>query len=132
MTLEEKEIIEIGDSRHENTFYDLKDLLFLSLQTITPPSCTDSKPGWSSCFFWGMPVTNPGTIPKQGPLFQTLQVPSPGDAFEVIYALSLPTDVALLFEETGTGFNPELLLPLDRIQFYDDPGQVALLMEHLA
>lgn len=53
---------------------------------------------------------------------------SPGDAFEVIYALSLPTDVALLFEETGTGFNPELLLPLDRIQFYDDPGQVALLM----
>lgn len=50
------------------------------------------------------------------------------DAFEVIYALSLPMDIAGLFEETGTGFNPDLLLPLDRVPFYENPGQLALLM----
>ncbi len=50
------------------------------------------------------------------------------DAFEVIYSLSLPTDIAALFEETGTGFNPDFLLPLDRIPFYENLGQMALLM----
>ena len=49
------------------------------------------------------------------------------DAFEVIYSLSLPTDNAGLFEETGTGFNPDFLIPLDRIPFYDTPGQMAML-----
>jgi len=50
------------------------------------------------------------------------------DAFEVIYSLYLPTDIAQLFEETGTGFNPELMIPLDRIPLYENPGQMALLM----
>ena len=50
------------------------------------------------------------------------------DAFEVIYCLSLPIDIATLFEETGTGFNPDLLLPLDRVPFYENPGQMALLI----
>lgn len=50
------------------------------------------------------------------------------DAFEVIYSLNLPTDIARLFEETGTGFNPDLLLPLDRIPFYENTDQMALLI----
>lgn len=49
------------------------------------------------------------------------------DAFEVIYSLSLPIDITGLFEKTGTGFNPEVLIPLDRIPFYDTPGQMAIL-----
>ena len=51
-----------------------------------------------------------------------------GDAFDVIYALQLPIDIAQLFEETGTGFNQDLLLPLDMVQLYDDPDMVALMM----
>ncbi|MEN8226630.1 MAG: hypothetical protein ABFS38_00640 [Bacteroidota bacterium] len=50
------------------------------------------------------------------------------DAFEVIYSLNLPTDIARIFEETGTGFNPDLLLPLDRIPFYENSDQMALLI----
>ena len=50
------------------------------------------------------------------------------EAFEVIYSLNLPTDIARLFEETGTGFNPDLLLPLDRIPFYENTDQMALLI----
>lgn len=51
-----------------------------------------------------------------------------GDAFEVIYSLNLPTDISGLFEETGTGFNPDFLMPLDRVPFYETPGQMAFLM----
>lgn len=50
------------------------------------------------------------------------------DASEVIYSLQLPTDIAGLFEETGTGFNPDLLIPLERIPLYEDPGRMALLL----
>jgi hypothetical protein len=50
------------------------------------------------------------------------------EAFEVIYALSLPTDITRLFEETGTGFDPGLLIPLDRIALFEHPGKMALLM----
>lgn len=53
------------------------------------------------------------------------------EAYEVIYALHLPTDIVRLFEETGTIFNPDLLLPLDKIPFYENPGQIALLMGSL-
>ena len=52
-------------------------------------------------------------------------------AFEVIYSLYLPTDITRLFEETGTGFNPDLLIPFERIPFYEDPGQMALLVGSL-
>jgi hypothetical protein len=51
-----------------------------------------------------------------------------GDPYEVIYSLYLPTDVTHLFEETGTGFNPDLILPLERIPLYEDPGQMAILI----
>ena len=51
-----------------------------------------------------------------------------GQVFSVIYALHLPTDISILFEETGTGFNPGILMPQDRIPLYDEPGQMALLM----
>ena len=56
---------------------------------------------------------------------------STANAYEVIYSLYLPTDIVQLFEETGTGFNPDLLLPLDRISFYENPEQMALLMGSL-
>ena len=52
-------------------------------------------------------------------------------ASEVIYSLYLPTDITRLFEETGTGFNPELLIPFERLPFYEDPGQMALLIGSL-
>lgn len=51
-----------------------------------------------------------------------------GQVFSVIYSLHLPTDISRLFEETGTGFNPDLLMPHERIPLYDDPGQMALLL----
>lgn len=51
-----------------------------------------------------------------------------GEAYEVIYSLSLPTDITRLFEETGTGFDPSLLMPLERIPLYEHPGKMALLM----
>ena len=50
------------------------------------------------------------------------------DAYEVIYSLYLPTDIVHLFEETGTSFNPNLLIPLDRVPLYENPGQIALIM----
>ncbi len=56
---------------------------------------------------------------------------APAEAAEVIYALSLPVDITGLFEQTGTGFQPELLMPLDRIPLYDRPGQMALLLGSL-
>ena len=57
--------------------------------------------------------------------------PASTKAFEVIYSLYLPTDITRLFEETGTGFNPDLLIPFERIPFYEDPGQMALLVGSL-
>lgn len=56
---------------------------------------------------------------------------SSANAYEVIYSLYLPTDIVQLFEETGTGFNPDLLLPLDRISYYENREQMALLMGSL-
>jgi len=50
------------------------------------------------------------------------------DALEVIYSLSLPTDIINIFEKTGTGFSPEFTIPLDLISLYEDRGQMALLM----
>lgn len=50
------------------------------------------------------------------------------DALEVIYSLSLPTDIVGIFEKTGTGFSPEFTIPLDLISLYEDRGQMALLM----
>lgn len=50
------------------------------------------------------------------------------EAFEVIYSLNLPTEIATLFEETGTGFNPDLLLPLEKIPIYEEAGHVAMLL----
>ena len=51
-----------------------------------------------------------------------------GQALSVIYSLQLPTEISSLFEETGTGFNLNLLMPHDRIPLYNDPGQMALLL----
>jgi len=51
-----------------------------------------------------------------------------GKASEVIYSLYLPTDITRLFEETGTNFIPELLMPLEKIPLYENPQQIAQLM----
>ncbi len=50
------------------------------------------------------------------------------EAAEIIYALKLPTDITRIFEETGTNFNTDLLIPLDRVQLYENPDQLALLL----
>jgi len=49
-------------------------------------------------------------------------------AQEVIYSLYLPTDITTIFEETGTGFNPNLTLPLDRVPLYENEEEMALVM----
>lgn len=50
------------------------------------------------------------------------------EAHEVIYSLYLPTDISGLFEETGTSFMPEMLMPLEKIPLYEDPEQLAQMM----
>jgi len=50
------------------------------------------------------------------------------DALDVIYSLTLPTDIIDIFEETGTGFSPEFTIPLNLISLYEDQGQMALLI----
>lgn len=49
-------------------------------------------------------------------------------AFDVIYALQLPTDIAALLEKTGTGYHPEFCIPLEWIPLYSDPGQMAMVI----
>ena len=34
---------------------------------------------------------------------------------EIVYALKIPTDIVSFFEETGTGFDPELTIPLEKM-----------------
>lgn len=50
------------------------------------------------------------------------------EALEVIYSLTLPTDINDIFEKTGTGFSPEFTIPLNLISLYEDQGQMALLI----
>ncbi|MCK5135284.1 MAG: hypothetical protein KAR19_05805 [Bacteroidales bacterium] len=72
---------------------------------------------------------HPNSISNSGDVFTGSNEPSvKGNASEVIYSLTLPTDISRIFEETGTFFNPELLMPLDRIPLYENPGQMALLI----
>ena len=47
---------------------------------------------------------------------------------EIIYSLYLPTDIVQLFEETGTNFNPEFLIPINTLPQYDDQEQMALVI----
>ena len=47
---------------------------------------------------------------------------------EIIYSLYLPTDIVQLFEETGTNFNPERLIPINSLPKYEDQEQMALVM----
>jgi hypothetical protein len=47
---------------------------------------------------------------------------------EIVYALKIPTDIVSFFEETGTGFDPELTMPLEKIPLYDNPEHVAILL----
>ncbi len=74
---------------------------------------------------------NQSTISKEEFIPDSEESSTSTNASEVIYSLYLPTDITRLFEETGTGFNPELLIPFERLPFYEDPGQLALLMGSL-
>ena len=47
---------------------------------------------------------------------------------EIVYALRIPTDIVSFFEETGTGFDPDITCPLEKIPLYDNPEHVALLL----
>ena len=47
---------------------------------------------------------------------------------EIVYALKIPTDIVSFFEETGTGFDPELTIPLEKIPLYDNPEHIAILL----
>ncbi|MCK4880576.1 MAG: hypothetical protein KAS82_07950 [Bacteroidales bacterium] len=47
---------------------------------------------------------------------------------EVVYALKIPTDIVSFFEETGTGFDPGITCPLEKIPMYDNPEHMALLL----
>jgi hypothetical protein len=47
---------------------------------------------------------------------------------EIVYALKIPTDIVSFFEKTGTGFDPGILCPLEKIPMYDNPEHLALLL----
>lgn len=47
---------------------------------------------------------------------------------EIVYALKIPTDIVGFFEETGTGFDPDITIPLEKIPLYDNPEHVAILL----
>ncbi|MEA3461086.1 MAG: hypothetical protein U9R49_04340 [Bacteroidota bacterium] len=47
---------------------------------------------------------------------------------EIVYALKIPTDIVNFFEETGTGFDPDILCPLEKIPLYDNTEHIALLL----
>ena len=52
----------------------------------------------------------------------------PEQVHDIIYSLYLPTDVAGLFERTGTNYNPELTAPTRHITLYREPEQMAVMM----
>lgn len=71
----------------------------------------------------------PNSINNSENVFTGFDEPSAKvEASEVIYSLALPTDISQLFEDTGTGFNSELLIPLDKIPLYENPGMMALIL----
>jgi len=47
---------------------------------------------------------------------------------EVLYSMYLPTDMAEIFERSGTNYDPSIPASLDDITLYQDPEQVALLL----
>jgi hypothetical protein len=47
---------------------------------------------------------------------------------EIVYALKIPTDIVSFFEETGTGYDPDLTIPLERIPLYEQPEHIAILL----
>ena len=47
---------------------------------------------------------------------------------EIVYALRIPTDIVSFFEETGTGFDPDIPCPLEKIPLYDNPEHIAILL----
>jgi len=51
-----------------------------------------------------------------------------GEASEVIYALSLPTDMSILIEESGYNFNPELPAATRNTPRYSDTSQMAVIL----
>jgi len=60
-------------------------------------------------------------------------IPDPGrpaiaEVEQIVYALRIPTDIVSFFEETGTGFDPGITCPLEKIPMYDNPEHMALLL----
>ena len=47
---------------------------------------------------------------------------------QIVYALKIPTDIVNFFEQTGTGFDPNIPCPLEKIPLYDNPEHVAILL----
>ena len=47
---------------------------------------------------------------------------------EIVYALKIPTDIVNFFEETGTGFDPGITCPLEKVPLYENPEHVAILL----
>jgi|GEM_PF-1141469 len=49
-------------------------------------------------------------------------------ARDIVYALKIPTDIVSFFEKTGTGFDPDITCPLEKIPMYDNPEHMSLLL----
>lgn len=47
---------------------------------------------------------------------------------EIVYALKIPTDIVSFFEETGTGYDPDITIPLEKIPLYEQPEHIAILL----
>ena len=86
--------------------YPFRTLIFFVLfvgctNSDTPPSSTDFESGSGNAF------ANNG---------------------QIVYALKIPTDIVNFFEQTGTGFDPDIPCPLEKIPLYDNPEHVAILL----
>lgn len=49
-------------------------------------------------------------------------------AAEIVYALKIPTDIVSFFEETGTGYDPDITIPLEKIPLYENHEHIAILL----
>jgi len=66
--------------------------------------------------------------PEEASYFREDSLVMLSEASEVIYALSLPTDMSVLIEESGYNFNPDLPASTENASRYSDSSQIAVIL----
>jgi len=69
-----------------------------------------------------------GSEKAQESYFKQDTVRMMNEAGEVIYALSLPTDIAVLLDKSGLNYMPQLLASTENASRYQDTNQLAVIM----